>query len=327
MADRDYVLGTHDEEINRLGFQHRVWRTRALDAWKRAGIDEGARVIDFGAGPGFATMDLAEIVGPTGRVFAFERSRRFLSVLQAHAQARALTQVEAEEIDFATDALPVKGADAAWVRWVLTFLPDPKSALKKLVDSLRPGGALVIHEYLDYRTCSFTAETPFFDRFIDEVVANWRAAGGEPDIARSLPAWLREMGLTLESYRPHVDVVSKEDTIWRWPVGFFEIHIDRLLELGRIDSDLAANMHAELARISEQPGTLLVTPMVLENHRPQETGALDARGVTFPKLGRRTSMSDKKKETSPSKPVPAAKPVGEGQRATPLNPNKPPQKK
>ncbi len=33
MADRDYVLGTHDDEIYRLGFQHRVWRPRALDAW------------------------------------------------------------------------------------------------------------------------------------------------------------------------------------------------------------------------------------------------------------------------------------------------------
>ena len=29
MAERDYVLGTHDDEIYRLGFQHRVWRPRA----------------------------------------------------------------------------------------------------------------------------------------------------------------------------------------------------------------------------------------------------------------------------------------------------------
>ncbi len=81
MADRDYVLGTHDDEIYRLGFQHRVWRPRALDAWTRARIGDGSRVIDFGAGPGFATMDLAEIVGPTGAVYALERSRRFLDTL------------------------------------------------------------------------------------------------------------------------------------------------------------------------------------------------------------------------------------------------------
>jgi hypothetical protein len=37
MADRDYVLGTEDEEIGRLGLQHRVWRDRMLAGFARAG--------------------------------------------------------------------------------------------------------------------------------------------------------------------------------------------------------------------------------------------------------------------------------------------------
>ena len=36
--ERDYLLGTHDAEVQRLGLQHRVWRPRVLDAWRRAGI-------------------------------------------------------------------------------------------------------------------------------------------------------------------------------------------------------------------------------------------------------------------------------------------------
>lgn len=264
MAERDYVLGTHDDEIYRLGFQHRVWRPRALDAWTRAKIGDGSKVIDFGAGPGFATMDLAEIVGPTGAVYALERSRRFLDTLEAQAKARGMSQVKAFEVDFATDALPVKDADAAWVRWVLAFLPDPRPALQKLVDALRPGGALVIHEYIDYKTWRLAPPAPNFERFVDEVMANWRASGGEPDIARHLPAWLTEMGLKLESFKPYVDVVSKDDNVWRWPIGFFDIHIDRLLELNRITPQVAKDMRDEFARVSAQPGTLMVTPLVLE---------------------------------------------------------------
>jgi len=264
MADRDYVLGTHDDEIYRLGFQHRVWRPRALDAWTRARIGDGNTVIDFGAGPGFATMDLAEIVGPTGKVYALERSRRFLDTLEAQAKARGMLQVHAFEVDFATDALPVANADAAWVRWVLAFLPEPRPALQKLVDALRPGGALVIHEYIDYQTWRLSPQAPNFERFVDEVVANWRASGGEPDIGRNLPAWLIDMGLKLESFRPYVDIVSKDDNVWRWPIGFFEIHIDRLLELGRITVQIAQDMRDEFARVSQQPGTLMVTPTVIE---------------------------------------------------------------
>ena len=37
--ENDYVLGTHDEEIARLGFQHGVWRSTVLDCWRNAGIN------------------------------------------------------------------------------------------------------------------------------------------------------------------------------------------------------------------------------------------------------------------------------------------------
>ena len=78
LMERDYVLGTHDEELARLGLQHRVWRPVVLDCWQKAGITVGKRVLDVGAGPGYATVDLAEIVGPTGEVVALERSANFV---------------------------------------------------------------------------------------------------------------------------------------------------------------------------------------------------------------------------------------------------------
>ena len=77
-AEGDYVLGTHEEELARLGLQHRVWRPVVLDCWQRAGISVGKRVLDIGAGPGYASIDLAEIVGPTGEVVALERSQNFI---------------------------------------------------------------------------------------------------------------------------------------------------------------------------------------------------------------------------------------------------------
>ena len=90
------------------------------------------------------------------------------------------------------------------------------------------------------------------------------ARAASPTSARDLPAWLTEMGMKLESFRPYVDIVSKDDNVWRWPIGFFDIHIDRLLELNRITPQLAKDMRDEFARVSQQPGTLMVTPLVIE---------------------------------------------------------------
>src|SRR5215467_4649361 len=98
-ADRDYVLGTHEEELARLGLQHRVWRPVVLECWQRAGITVGKRVLDVGAGPGYAAIDLAEIVGPAGEVVALERSQNFIRAMQRMCSARSLANVKIHESD------------------------------------------------------------------------------------------------------------------------------------------------------------------------------------------------------------------------------------
>src|SRR6476620_11014056 len=91
MSEKDYVLGTHDEELVRLGLQHRVWRPMVLDCWQRAGITVGKRVLDLGAGPGYASIDLAEIIGPTGEVVGGERSARVLEAARRDCAERGLS--------------------------------------------------------------------------------------------------------------------------------------------------------------------------------------------------------------------------------------------
>ena len=105
-SERDYVLGTHDEEIARLGLQHRLWRPRALEAWRRAGFTAGQTILDVGCGPGYASLDLAEIVGRSGRVLAVDRSRRFLDALEAVRRERGLDQIETHEQDLDAGELP-----------------------------------------------------------------------------------------------------------------------------------------------------------------------------------------------------------------------------
>ncbi|MEK6375327.1 MAG: methyltransferase domain-containing protein [Acidobacteriota bacterium] len=103
----DYVLGTHDQELARLGLQHRVWRSRALDAWTRVGFTAGQTLLDVGCGPGYAALDLAEIAGAGGRVVAVDRSARFLDALRSAAVRNGLTNITARQVDLDADALPV----------------------------------------------------------------------------------------------------------------------------------------------------------------------------------------------------------------------------
>jgi ubiquinone/menaquinone biosynthesis C-methylase UbiE len=264
MDDGDYVLGTHDEEIARLGVQHAVWRPRALDAWRRAGLTVGQRVIDFGCGPGYASLDLADVVGPRGEVVALDRSERFLQHLRRAADVRGLGQIRIHEADLAAEPTLPDACDGAWCRWILAFLPRPRDALRRLVRAVRPGGAIVIHEYAQYGAWRLIPAARSFDRFVAEVMTSWRAEGGEPDIGPDLIAWLEDAGCRIEAVQTICDVAGPSDFVWHWPAGFFEGGLTRLVELGRVDAAEADAMRRDFAAAAANPRTRMVTPMVVE---------------------------------------------------------------
>jgi ubiquinone/menaquinone biosynthesis C-methylase UbiE len=262
--ERSYVIGTHDAEIERLGVQHRVWRASVLDFWRHAGLTEGMTVIDAGAGPGHATMDLAEIVGPHGKVVAIERSRRFVDALERRASARGLSNVrtiEADVLDLDWSALD---ADRLWCRWVLAFVRDPRKAVHGMAQAIRPGGALMLHEYYDYAAWRLAPHSKTFEDYVAKIIASWRATGGEPDIALALPTLLAEAGLVVESVRPQVFAARMNDFASRWPMGFAREFLPTLTESGHITPREAAAIAADLARAEADPNALVVTPGALQ---------------------------------------------------------------
>jgi len=262
--ERDYVLGTHDEENARLLLQHRVWRSRALDAWRRAGFTVGQTLLDLGCGPGHAAVDLAEIVGPSGRIVAIDRSRRFLDSLEATRRQRGLDQITPLELDLNTAGPPPGAADGVWARWVFAFVKQPRELLARVGGALKRGGVLVVHEYFDYRTWRLAPRSPEIEEFVRVVMESWRADGGEPDIGLDLPGWLEELGFSTTSLRPIIDVVPPSNFVWQWPAGFIRVGLDRLVELGHLTAERARTIAEALAAREAAPHTLMVTPALLE---------------------------------------------------------------
>ena len=264
ITERDYVLGTHDEEIARLGLQHRVWQPLVLDCWQRAGVTIGKRVLDVGTGPGYATVDLAEIVGPTGEVVALERSSKFVNAMKERIRARGLTNVKIHELDLMTDDLPKGKYDFSWCRWVLSFVSDPGLLIRKLGTVMPKGATAIFHEYGHYETWRFCPLLPMHERFREHVVATWCESGGEPDAAVVLPSLLSQNGFVLRSVAARVFAIGPNEYMWQWPASFFEVYLLRLQELGRIDQDFVDKFRAEVTVAENDPNTLMITPLVLE---------------------------------------------------------------
>lgn len=264
----DYVLGTHNDEHARLGMQHSLWREFVLDAWKRAGICTGTRVVDVGAGPGFATMDLADIVGATGHVTAVEISSKFAQEVKDQANVRGLNNVSVHILDLMHDDIPLATAgaefDAAWCRWVCMFVPDVGALVRRVQNALRAGGVAVFHEYVHYETYGLQPPTPGIDSFTQAAMKSFSARGGNANIAGTLLKELRQHGFETMSIKPIARAARPHEPLWQWPAGFIRTYLPRLIELGQVDNAFAANVLAELARAEQDPQSIMLTPTVLE---------------------------------------------------------------
>ena len=263
-AEKAYVLGTGDEELARLGLQHRAWRARALAAWRAAEIGPGQTVLDVGSGPGYASLDLAEMVGPSGRVVAIDKSERFLGALEAMRRERGLNNITPHKADLDGGEFPAVAADRAWCRWVLSFTNKPRDVLARLAASLRPEGVVILHEYFDYSTWRAAPRCLELEEFVSAVMASWRASGGEPDIALSLPGWLEELGFELRCVRPIVDIVQPGHMTWAWLRAFVEVGRQRLVDLGYLSAARAESIWQAFLTAEAAPGLWMISPGVLE---------------------------------------------------------------
>ena len=104
-----YVLGTHSAELQRLGRQHTFWRQECRSGLQRAGFGAGDRLLDLGCGPGFCSLELAELVGPSGQVLGLDLSPVYIEHLQqlAHQQnLSCLLYTSPSPRDYAASRMP-----------------------------------------------------------------------------------------------------------------------------------------------------------------------------------------------------------------------------
>ncbi len=258
--DRPYVLGTHEEELVRLGLQHRVWRGAANDLWERARFGPGNTLLDVGAGPGYATRDLAELVGPQGKVIAVEISARFVEHLRKQAIPNVVViQADAQEFVVENESL-----DGAYARWLFSFVSNPERVVASVARALRPGAVFAIQEYVSYRAARLGPPSEALERVMDATAASWKQRGGDADIGCRLPTILEQAGLAIRDLRPLARIARPGTALWEWPTSFFRNFVPTLVEGHFLRQEDAHTFIDDWARASANPGAFFLTPIVLD---------------------------------------------------------------
>lgn len=271
-SQRDYVLGTHSDEAARLGLQHQLWSAFAHESWELAGIAPGMTVLDVGCGPGFGTFDLAQLVGPSGVVYAVDESAAYIDRLRDEAARRELMNIRPlvgdvqalESLD-----LPVAGLDAAYERWVLCFVPNPDRVVSGVARLLKPGGHFVANDYFNYESMTLAPREPVFSKIVAAVGASWRGRGGDPDIVARLPGLFERHGLRVRALdvaqrvaRPPAGGAGASATMWAWPDSFFRLFVPSLVQMGVLTEQDHRDFLTMWERVSREPSCFMALPPV-----------------------------------------------------------------
>lgn len=145
MTDPTYVLGRTDDEHRRLTEQANLLRPLTERLFRKAGIEQGMRVLDVGSGVGDVAFLLAEIVGPEGSVVGVDLDERALEKARKRAELIGLNNVEFIHGDIRSTEL-LGGFDAAAGRLVLLYFENPAAALALVAEKVRSGGVIVFQE-------------------------------------------------------------------------------------------------------------------------------------------------------------------------------------
>jgi SAM-dependent methyltransferase len=192
MEPSDYVIRGGVEGRERLRILGRVMRPTTRALLDRVALGRGMTCLDVGCGGGDVTLEIARIVGPTGRVLGIDMDETKIELTRREAADARLAGVEFRVSEVGGCDVPAD-FDVVYTRFVLTHLTDPAAALAWIFTRLRPGGLAVVED-IDFTGHFCWPDSASFRRYVALYSDVVRRRGADPDIGPRLPGLLVDAG-------------------------------------------------------------------------------------------------------------------------------------
>src|SRR5262245_60514841 len=136
-----YVISGGREGYERLQLLARVRWPETAQLFADVGVGPGQTCLDVGCGGGAVTLELARLVGASGRAVGLDMDEVKLELARADAAEAGLSNVEFRQVDVDGWDEPER-YDVVYARFLLEHVPRPLDLLRRMWAAVRPRGAL-----------------------------------------------------------------------------------------------------------------------------------------------------------------------------------------
>lgn len=204
----DYQLAMSDAELIR----YRMMAQRAAiierDDFAFAGIVEGATVVDMGCGPAAMSVELARLVGPSGRVIAIEPGADSRRAAEGVIATSGLSNIDLRAGTVLENDVEAGSVDVVMLRHVLAHNGGhEQDFVSHLATLLRPGGSLYIVD-VDLTGIRSIDSDPALDSLPARYVEFHRALGNDPQVGLRLAHFLERAALDVIRFSGSYNIVE-----------------------------------------------------------------------------------------------------------------------
>lgn len=204
----DYTLVVSEAEIARyrLMAQHALAGEQSQLAL--AGVTEGAVVVDVGCGPAAMSVELARMVGPTGRVVGVERDESALAAARQVLAESGAGNVELRQGTVTETGVDAGSADVVMMRHVLAHNGgDEQRIVDHLAALARPGGSVYLVD-VDLTGMRMLDGDPALDGLVDRYAAFHASRGNDPLVGLRLAQLLGAAGLEVVGFSGSYNIIT-----------------------------------------------------------------------------------------------------------------------
>jgi SAM-dependent methyltransferase len=245
----EYTLTLSEAEIHRYQMMARHAAAREGGLLAEAGVVAGAVVADIGCGPAAMSIELARLVGPSGRVIAVERDKHALAAAELLIQRSEARNVSLLEATATATGVEPGSVDVVMLRHVLAHNGGQEQAIvSHLATLIRPGGSvyLVDGDLGGFRLLDID---PDLDDLMTCYFDFHRGRGNDLAVGLRLAQLLEAAGLKVTSFQGVYNILPAPPGM-RPPAWAAR---DAMLADGVVDESVLQRWEAALARLDSAP--------------------------------------------------------------------------